>query len=70
MGSLCFPGDRKAASKLQVQAARPLFPIRVSGIGHQIDATRDGRFLVNEELDDTASEQIQVVLNWAADIKR
>jgi hypothetical protein len=60
----------KAASKLEVQAARPLFPIRVSGRSHQIDVAQDGRFLVNEELQDTAPEKIQVVLNWAADIKR
>jgi Tol biopolymer transport system component len=61
----------KAASKLDVQAARPLFPIRVSGRGHQIDVAQGERFLVNEELQDTGPRnQIQVVLNWAADIKR
>jgi len=37
---------------------------------HKIDVARDGRFLINAELDDTSSEPIHLPLNWRPPAKQ
>jgi Tol biopolymer transport system component len=46
-------------------AATTLFPVRLSGVPkHQYSVAADGRFLVNEVVDDSASSLLTLVLNW------
>ena len=63
----------------KVEAAKPLFEIRVSGAGIDqsfpgngyFTVTRDGnRFLVPSLPEVTERQQINVILNWTADLKK
>jgi dipeptidyl aminopeptidase/acylaminoacyl peptidase len=60
----------KTGSKLEVGVPKPLFKINVNGFG-QFAVSGDGkRFLVNELTGQSATGQITVVLNWAAEMKQ
>ena len=53
-----------------------LFPTRIYGggvdnqQGRQYDVTRDGRFLINAELDDAVSTPITLIQNWQPPVKK
>ena len=54
-----------AAGSVEPAAASPLFHLRLSGVPkHQYSVAADGRFLVNEVVEDAASSQLTVVVNW------
>jgi eukaryotic-like serine/threonine-protein kinase len=60
----------KGGSKMEPVVPKPLFPIQVSGSGDQYAVTADGkRFLVNESLGG-GEGQVNIVLNWTAEMKR
>jgi eukaryotic-like serine/threonine-protein kinase len=53
------------AGSVEPAAASTLFPVRLSGVPkHQYSVAADGRFLVNEVVDDSASSLLTLVLNW------
>jgi Tol biopolymer transport system component len=54
-----------AGGSVEPAAAATLFTVRVSGVPkHQYSVAADGRFLVNEVVDDSASSLLTLVLNW------
>jgi eukaryotic-like serine/threonine-protein kinase len=54
-----------AAGSVEPATATPLFPVRLSGVPkHQYSVAADGRFLVNEVVEDSASSLLTLVLNW------
>jgi eukaryotic-like serine/threonine-protein kinase len=60
----------KGGPKMEPVVPKPLFPIQIAGLGDQYGVTADGkRFLVNEALPGTES-QVNIVLNWTAEMKR
>jgi Tol biopolymer transport system component len=53
------------AGSVEPGAAVALFPLRFSGVPkHQYSVAADGRFLVNEVVEDSASSLLTFVLNW------
>ena len=57
-----------AAGSVEPAAASPLFQLRLSGVPkHQYSVAADGRFLVNEVVEDAASSLLTVVVNWRPD---
>jgi len=54
-----------AAGSVEPAAATALFPLRLSGVPkHQYSVGADGRFLVNEVVEDSASSLLTIVVNW------
>jgi len=54
-----------AAGSVEPAAATALFQLRLSGVPkHQYSVAADGRFLVNEVVEDLASSLLTVVVNW------
>jgi serine/threonine protein kinase/Tol biopolymer transport system component len=68
------PGRKLMAAEIKPGAAiefttpKPLFSVVMAGIGSQFAVTADGRFLCSE-IPLIESEQLNVVLNWPADLK-
>jgi eukaryotic-like serine/threonine-protein kinase len=54
-----------SAGSVEPAAVAALFPVRLSGVPkHQYSVAADGRFLVNEVVEDSASSLLTFVLNW------
>jgi hypothetical protein len=54
-----------AAGSVEPAAAMALFQLRLSGVPkHQYSVAADGRFLVNEVVEDLASSLLTVIANW------
>jgi len=54
-----------AAATVEPSAPVALFQVQLAGVPkHQYSVARDGRFLVNEVVDDLASSLLTVLLNW------
>jgi serine/threonine protein kinase len=54
-----------AAGSVEPSAAAALFQLRLSGVPkHQYSVGTDGRFLVNEVVEDSASSLLTIVVNW------
>jgi Tol biopolymer transport system component len=54
-----------AAGSVEPAAATALFQLRLAGVPkHQYSVAADGRFLVNEVVEDLASSLLTVVVNW------
>ena len=61
----------KTGAKIDVGAPQPLFKMNVSPVGRQFAVSADGqRFLVNEVLSQSSADQVTVVLNWAAEMRK
>ncbi|HEY1339172.1 MAG TPA: protein kinase [Bryobacteraceae bacterium] len=56
---------------INVGAPVPLFKVRIGGLGGQYAITRDGkRFLVNERVGGETTQNLTIVLNWPAALKK
>ena len=60
----------KPGTAVEVEAAKPLFSVVIAGLGSQFDVTADGKRFLCDELPLIESEQLSVVLNWPAELKR
>jgi site-specific recombinase XerD len=56
--------EKKVKLATYIQAVAALRFFYRNTLHHKIDVARDGRFLINTELDDTSSEPIHLLLNW------
>jgi hypothetical protein len=72
MGVPITPNDTSFAAG----AAVALFPSRVPGGGssnffkHQYAVSRDGRFLLNQLIEESATSPITVIVNWDPESRR
>jgi eukaryotic-like serine/threonine-protein kinase len=58
-------------SSFEVDAVKPLFQTRATGIRYSYDVSADGqRFLINTTPEQTSSAPITIVLNWTAGLKK
>jgi hypothetical protein len=58
--------------RFQAGAPKTLFPTRFvsSGIASWFDVSKDGRFLIPNQVDETTAVPINVVINWTAGLKK
>jgi hypothetical protein len=68
---MAVPVSRAAGLSFEYGTPMPLFPTRVVGGGSvsnnrpNYDVSRDGRFLVNQSVDEASASPITVILNWS-----
>ena len=61
----------KSGAKFEAGVPKPLFNVRLSrGIDAWFDVTKDGRFLIPVQVEQTFNASITVVVNWQAELKK
>ena len=61
----------KSGAKFEVGVPKPLFNVRLSrGMDPWFDVTKDGRFLIPVQLEQSANVPITVVVNWQAGLNK
>ncbi|HYL35145.1 MAG TPA: protein kinase [Bryobacteraceae bacterium] len=60
----------QGGAKFQAGGPKVLFDTRLAGGTTVFDVSKDGRFLVPVQVEDTAAEPISVVINWTAGLKK